>query len=130
VNNCDSITAGVPQCPNTRPFVVQIRRSINGAPDPRLLVAAAPLSHDNNPLVVSFESAEFDDVPLEPGTYFGMFAPQQTTDAGILLSSAEGYVAGIAPIGTVTPAGSTLDAANYAAVRIIARPVKKGSHGY
>jgi hypothetical protein len=57
VNNCKSIISGVPQCPNALPFVVQIRRSINGMPDPSLLIAAAPLSHDNNPLIVSFESA-------------------------------------------------------------------------
>jgi hypothetical protein len=42
VNNCATITSGVPQCPNALPFVVQIRRSVNGAPDPRLVVAAAP----------------------------------------------------------------------------------------
>lgn len=128
INNCRSISSGVPQCPNTLPFVVQIRRSVNGVPDPSLLVAAAPLSHDNDPLVVSFESAEFDDIPLEPGTYFALFAPQQAADAGVLLGSARGYVSGITAIGTVSPTGSSLDPANYAAVQIIAKPVKKGAH--
>jgi len=128
VNNCSSIIAGVPQCPNTLPFVVQIRRSVNGLPDPNLLVAAAPLTHDNDPLTVSFEWAKFDDIPLEPGTYFALFAPQQATDAGFLLSSAKDYVAGITTIGYVSPTGSSLDTANYAAVQIIARAVKKGTH--
>jgi hypothetical protein len=67
---------------------------------------------------------------LEAGTYFAIFAPQQATDAGILLASAQGYTAGITALGTVTPAGSTLDPANYAAVQIIARPFKKGAHAH
>lgn len=125
VNNCDSILSGVPQCPNTRPFVVQIRRSVNGAPDPRLVVAAAPLTHDNDPLVVSFESARFDGIPLAAGTYFAIFAPQQAGDAGFLIGSAPGYTPGITAVGTITPAGSTFDAAAHTAVRIVARPVRR-----
>jgi hypothetical protein len=125
VNNCDSILSGVPQCPNTRPFVVQIRRSVNGAPDPRLVVAAAPLTHDNDPLVVSFESARFDAIPLEAGTYFAIFTPQQAGDAGFLIGSALGYAPGITAVGTITPAGSTFDAAAHTAVRIVARPVRR-----
>lgn len=125
VNNCDSILSGVPQCPNTRPFVVQIRRSVNGAPDPRLVVAAAPLTHDNDPLVISFESARFDDIPLEAGTYFAIFTPQQAGDAGFLVGSVLGYTPGIAAVGTITPAGSTFDAAAHTAVRIVARPVRR-----
>jgi hypothetical protein len=128
VNNCASIISGVPQCPHTRPFVVQIRREVDGRPDPRLVVAAAPLSHDNDPLIVSFESAEFDDVPLEAGTYFALFAPQQAADGGLLLATAPGYIAGITALGTVNPFGSALDPANHAAVQIIARPVDKGRH--
>jgi len=130
VNNCDQISAGVPQCPNTRPFVVQIRRSINGMPDPRLLIAAAPLSHDNDPLTVSFESASFNDIPLEAGTYFAIIAPQQAGDAGIILSSVllpsgQRYVAGITVLGNVSPTGSTVEPAYHAAVKIIARPVTR-----
>jgi hypothetical protein len=123
VNNCATITSGVPQCPNALPFVVQIRRSVNGAPDPRLVVAAAPLSHDNNPLAVSFESASFDNIPLEAGTYFAVFAPQQAGDGGLLLSTAPGFVAGITAIGEVRPSGSVLNPANHAAVQVIARAV-------
>lgn len=128
INNCRSIISGVPQCPNALPFVVQIRRSVNGMPDPSLLIAATPLSHDNDPLIVSFESAEFDDVPLEAGTYFALFAPQQAADAGFLLGSAQGFVSGITVIGHVSPTGSSLDTANFAAVQIIARSVEKGTH--
>ena len=121
VNNCATITSGVPQCPNALPFVVQIRRSVNGAPDPRLVVAAAPLSHDNNPLAVSFESASFDNIPLEAGTYFAVFAPQQAGDGGLLLSTAPGFVAGITAIGEVRPSGNILNPADHAAVQVIAR---------
>jgi hypothetical protein len=126
INNCNSIISGVPQCPNTLPFVVQIRRSINGLPDPSLLIAATPLSHDNDPLTVSFESAELNDVPLEAGTYFALFAPQQAGDAGLLLGTATGFVAGLTTIGFVNLTGSSFTSATFAAVRIIARPVQPG----
>ena len=124
VNNCSVIVAGVPQCPNTLPFVVQIRRSINGVPDPRLLIAATPLTHDNDPLTVSMENAALDDVPLEPGSYFALFAPQQDSDAGLLLSNANGgtYQAGMTTIGVVTSTGSFADT-NFVAVRIVAKNV-------
>ena len=123
MNNCAVIVA-VPQCPNTLPFVVQIRRSINGAPDPRLLIAAVPLTHDNDPLTVSMESAALDDVPLEPGTYFALFAPQTASDGGFLLSNANGgaYQAGMTTIGVVTSTGSFADT-NFVAVRIVAKVV-------
>lgn len=123
MNNCAVIVA-VPQCPNTLPFVVQIRRSVNGAPDPRLLIAAVPLTHDNDPLTVSMESAALDDVPLEPGTYFALFAPQTGSDGGCLLSNANGgaYQAGMTTIGVVTSTGSFADT-NFVAVRIVAKVV-------
>jgi hypothetical protein len=126
INNCRSIISGVPQCPNTLPFVVQIRRSINGSPDPSLLIAATPLSHDNDPLTVSFESAQLNDVPLEAGTYFALFAPQQAGDAGFLLGTADGFVAGLTTLGFVNLTGSSFASENFAAVRIIARPVQRG----
>ncbi|VTU30865.1 hypothetical protein H6CHR_03485 [Variovorax sp. PBL-H6] len=129
VNNCAVMIAGVPQCPNTLPFVVQIRRSINGAPDPRLLIAAVPLTHDNDPLTVSMESAALDEVPLEPGTYFALFAPQQESDAGFLLSNANGgaYQAGMTTIGIVTFSGSFADT-GFVAVRIAAKVVPLHKH--
>jgi len=129
VNNCSMIVAGVPQCPNTLPFVVQIRRSINGVPDPRLLIAATPLTHDNDPLTVSMEDASLDDVPLEPGTYFALFAPQQESDGGFLLSNANGgaYQAGMTTIGFVTSTGSSAET-NSVAVRIVAKVVHRPDH--
>ena len=129
VNNCGVVIAGIPQCPNTLPFVVQIRRSINGAPDPRLLVAAVPLTHDNDPLTVSMERAALEDVPLEPGTYFALFAPQQESDVGFLLSNANGgaFQAGLTTIGVVTSTGSFIDT-NFVAVRIAAKVVHHRMH--
>jgi hypothetical protein len=50
---------------------------LNGAPDPRLLIAAVPLSHDSNPLVVSIEPASFENLPLAPRTHFAVFALPQ-----------------------------------------------------
>jgi hypothetical protein len=124
VNNCRAIVGGVPQCPNTLPLVVQIRRSINGVPDPRLLIAATPLSDDDDPLTFSLESAELEDVPLEPGTYFVLFSPQQESDAGMLLASANagGFLAGETAVGFVTPTGSPTVTIPVA-VRIVAKVV-------
>lgn len=124
VNNCAQIVAGVPQCPNTLPFVFQIRRSVDGAPDPRFVVAAAPLTHDRDPLTVRFETASLDNVILEPGRYFAIIAPQQVIDSGFVLANSIGYAARITPVGIVSPTGSTVDPANRTAVRILARPVK------
>lgn len=87
VNNCHTIVAGTPQCPETRPFTVQIHPAAgNGEPDPSTVLAAFPLSHDNDPLAVSYESA-MTHLKLEPGSYFVMFVPHDE-DGGILLRSA------------------------------------------
>lgn len=123
VNNCASIVAGVPYCPNTLPFVFQIRRSVNGAPDPTFVVAAAPLTNDRDPLTVSFETASLGNVVLEPGRYFAIIAPQQAIDSGFVLANSIGYAARITPVGIVSPTGSTVDPANRTAVRILARAV-------
>jgi len=128
VNNCAQIIAGVPQCPNTLPFVFQIRRSVDGAPDPRFVVAAAPLTHDRDPLTVRFETASLGNVILEPGRYFAIIAPQQVIDSGFVLANSIGYAARITPVGIVSPTGSTVDPANRTAVRILARPVKPKPH--
>jgi len=131
LNNCRAIGAGVPECPDTRPLVVQIRREVNGAPDPVLVVAAVPLSDDADPLTVSFESASLDDVVLEPGTYYALFAPQQALDGGFLLGqqSAVGYLAGVATVGYVSPERAFSEPA-MVAVQVIAKPVRrhKGRH--
>jgi hypothetical protein len=92
LNNCVIITAGVPQCPNTLPFTVQIRPSVNGAPDPTTVLASFVLSHDNNPLVVSYESVAIN-LPLEPGSYFALFS-LQGNDVGFLLGGLTYYSGG------------------------------------
>src|SRR5947208_1461926 len=52
VNNCATIFTGVPQCPDTLPFIVQIRRSVGGIPDRSTVLASFTLSHDNDPFLV------------------------------------------------------------------------------
>ncbi len=82
VNNCVSIIAGEPQCPDTSPFVVQIRPAVGGIPGPNTLMGTFVLSHDDDPLAVSFESAEVGLI-LEPGTYFALFAPGEPDEGGL-----------------------------------------------
>lgn len=86
LNNCRAISEGVPDCPNTMPLRVQLRPSLGGLPDPSRLLASFTLSHDNDPLNVSFESAPMR-VLLGPGSYFALFAAQGS-DTGFLLTSA------------------------------------------
>jgi hypothetical protein len=125
LNNCLGIFLGVPMCPATSPLIVQIRPSLNGAPDPSIVLATFILSHDNDPLVVSYESASFR-LPLDAGTYFALFAPQGG-DRGFVLGSASdpfGYTAGSVQFGFLNPqTGSSLSAPQFGAVRILAEPV-------
>lgn len=119
VNNCQAISMNVPHCPNTRPFTVQIRPSIGGVPDTDEIIDSFVLSHDDNPLVVSYETTT-PNIVLMPGTYFALFAPQGA-DAGFLLSSAQdpfSYMAGVATIGFVRPE-SAFSGSGFAAVRIL-----------
>jgi hypothetical protein len=121
INNCEAIIEGVPQCPDTLPITVQIRPSVNGAPDPYTIIATFELSHDDDPLVVSYESAA-PNLELGAGEYFALFAPQQG-DVGFVLAGASDpfeYRARLTMIGTVDPttgASSTTEA--FAAVRIL-----------
>lgn len=104
VNNCNSIISGVPQCPTTLPFTVQIRPSTNGVPDASTVLASFVLSHDNNPLVVSYESVAIN-LTLQVGSYFALFAPQGN-DGGFLLGTASApfnYEAGLTNIGFLDP---------------------------
>ena len=87
VNNCMTIISGVPQCPDPSPLAVQIRPSDGGVPDLDTVLGTFPLSHDDDPLVVSYESAE-TNLTLQPGTYFAMFTSTETDEAGYLLSIA------------------------------------------
>jgi hypothetical protein len=85
VNNCDQIISGEPICPGTLPFTVQIRPSLNGVPDLSNIIRSFVLSHDNDPLTISYEFVA-PDLLLEPGVYFALFAPQDF-DGGFLLES-------------------------------------------
>lgn len=127
VNNCVSIIDGVPQCPHTLPFIVEVRPSVNGVPDASTVLATFVLSDDQDPLTVSFEAVATHLV-LEAGTYFAIFGTQTPADAGDLLSTAPGYQAGLTILGFVDPTGGRAPFAStlFAAVRILGQPL--GDH--
>lgn len=125
LNNCASIIAGVPQCPNPSPLTVQIRPATTlGVPDTSTVLASFTLSHDNDPLTVSYESVAIN-LLLQPGTYFALFAPSpgDTDDVGLLLSQATvpfNYLAGSIEEGALRPLFSTASVSTqFAAVRIL-----------
>jgi len=124
VNNCGSIIAGSPQCPGTLPLTVQIRPSRNGIPDAATVLASFALSHDDDPLVISYESVA-PNLTLRPGNYFAMFAPQGS-DAGFLLGNASDpfrYQAGSIRFGIFDPGtGIPRAETNMGAVRILGVP--------
>jgi hypothetical protein len=124
LNNCGSIDRGSPQCPGTLPFTVQIRRSTNGIPDPATVLASFALSHDDDPLVVSYESVA-PNLTLEAGSYFALFA-SQGSDAGFLLDNAIdpfNYQAGATTFGFFNPGTGTSSAgAGQGAVRVLGAP--------
>jgi hypothetical protein len=124
LNNCESIVGGVPQCPGTLPFTVQIRPSTNGIPDAATVLASFPLSHDDDPLVISYESVA-PNLTLGPGRYFALFAPQ-ASDVGFLMGGASdpfNYVAGLITLGFFNPtSGTSIGAAGFGAVRILGAP--------
>jgi hypothetical protein len=98
VNNCETILAGVPQCPDTAPLVVQIVPvSGDGLPDVQNVLATFVLSHDNDPLTLSYESVN-PNLQLDAGTYFALFG-SQNEDVGALLANAPGYDAGVTTMG-------------------------------
>jgi hypothetical protein len=97
VNNCETILAGVPQCPVTAPLVVQIVPSVEGLPDVQNVLATFVLSHDNDPLTFSYESVN-PNLQLGAGTYFALFGAQNE-DVGSLLANAPGYDAGVTTMG-------------------------------
>lgn len=125
LNNCKDITAGVPQCPGTLPFMVQVRPSVNGVPDASTVLASFAMSHDDDPLVVSYESVAIS-LTLEPGRYFALFVPQGN-DEGAILSDASApfeYRAGNITVGFLNPltGASTAETEAEAAVRILGIP--------
>jgi hypothetical protein len=121
VNNCRSITAGVPDCPNTKPIIVQIHPDKNGVPDPARVLATIELSHDNDPLTVTFESAR-THLSLLAGTYYAFFTTQQPEDSGYILAAAQVpfvYQSGLAPFGYVTSSQPPFTTITFGAVRIL-----------
>jgi hypothetical protein len=126
LNNCASIVGGVPQCPDALPLTVQIRPSVAGLPDPSTVLATLVLSHDDDPLLVSYESVS-PNLKLEPGEYFALFAPQQEQDVGFVLASTNEYRAGIVTMGFLDPTSGDASASDqFAAVRIAGHSLGAG----
>lgn len=122
VNNCISFIEGVPMCPNTLPLTVQIRpATMSGVPDASTVLASFTLSHDNDPLTVSYESVAIN-LLLQPGSYFVLFAPQGT-DQGFLLAQATvpfNYQAGLIQMGVLNLLTSNASVSSlFGAVRIL-----------
>ncbi|GET35352.1 PEP-CTERM sorting domain-containing protein [Microseira wollei] len=124
VNNCGTIILGQPDCPNTLPFTVQIHSSLNGVPDLSNTIKNFTLSHDNDPLVISYESVALN-LLLEPGVYFALFAPQGS-DSGFLLENISNppYRGELVTIGgfNFVGSGAFVDERRTSAVRILGVP--------
>jgi len=122
-NNCRAVVAGIPQCPGTRPFNIQIRPARGGGPDPSRVIATIVLSHDDDPLVVSYESAA-PQIVLSEGTYFALIVPEGD-DEGFLLGSASDpfdYRADLATFGFLdSTSGQAFSFDGFGAVRILGR---------
>ena len=104
-SRCVIPDSGVPQCSSPDPLIVQIRPSINGVPDASTVLASFVLSHDNDPLVVSYESVAVN-LTLQPGSYFALFVAQ-ADNAGLFLGSATSpfnYLAPLINVGSLNPA--------------------------
>lgn len=104
------------------PFTVEIRPSLNDGPDPNTVLATYTLSHDNDPFVVSYESATMNLI-LGAGTYFALFA-SQGDDGGYLLASASdpfAYQSGLVRMGVLDPTTGFVypTAEQFGAVRIL-----------
>src|SRR6266702_1699237 len=69
--------------PGTRPFKVDILKSTNGVPDPSHILRTFVLTSDNDPTVISYESATIS-LLLRPGSYFALFAPQGDDEGYII----------------------------------------------
>jgi hypothetical protein len=118
-NNCGEISAGVPNCPNASPLMVEIRPANDGRPDPNIVIASFSLTDDLDPLVMSYESVHLN-LLLPAGTYFALFAPATPADAGVILGTTNDYHAGLVPGGTVDPGSSaTFTPGLFLAVRIL-----------
>lgn len=125
LNNCATIIAGVPLCSATSPFIVQIRPAVGGLPDPDVVLGTFVLSHDDEPLVISYESAQVG-LTLGPGDYFALFAPapDDPDDVGFLLHRAQhpfSFQSGDLAIGFLDPitGAASISSPLGAAVRIL-----------
>lgn len=85
-NNCARFTEFVPDCPDTQPLTVEVRPAQGAVPDPVRVLASFELSHDDNPLVYSYEFVN-PSLVLEAGPYFALFGAQGD-DVGHILTSA------------------------------------------
>jgi hypothetical protein len=79
---------------------VQVRRSVTGMPDPTGVLGSFTLSHDNDPLEVSYESAA-PQLTLEPGVYFALFAPQ--AEPAFWLGTEVNYSPAVTTVGFLNP---------------------------
>ena len=121
VNNCGAINAGVPDCPNTKPLVVQIHPDKNGAPDPAVVLATIELSHDNDPLTVAFESAH-PHLTLPVGRYYAIFTTQRPEDQATIITAAQDpfeYRFGLASFGFLSSSRPPSTEIVFGAVRIL-----------
>src|SRR5688500_1830047 len=120
-SRCVSTEEGVPLCSSPSPLIVQIHPSVNGVPDASTVLASFVLSHDNDPLVVSYESVAIN-LLLQPGTYFALFVPQ-ADNAGLFLGSATSpfnYQAEVINIGALDPSSQdSVVLQTFGAVRIL-----------
>lgn len=133
VNSCESILGGVPQCVPASPITVQIRPAIgqvpDAGPDPDRIIASFVLSHDDEPVTVSFESATFE-LPLPAGTYYALFTLPPGEGGDILIAAQRPFVfsAGSATFGALDPATNFSGSfVSEGAVRVTASPVPEPS---
>ena len=126
LNNCINIVAGVADCPDRQPFIVQIRPATSdGLPDPSVVLATYQLSDDRDPLLVSFEAVSVR-LKLRAGTYFALFGAQRRGDRGMLLINAQipfAFEADHIPFGSIRRGLPFIDETGFAAaaVRILGR---------
>ena len=103
---------------------VQIRRSVNGVPDPSTVLATFVLSDDGDPSVVSYESVAVH-LKLRAGSYFALFAPPPSDEGSLLCcaSSPFTYRADLVPTGFLNPTSGVSSASpgEYLATRILGR---------
>ena len=133
VNSCESIIGGVPKCVSASSISVEIRPAGSGdaeaGPDRDTLLASFELSHDDNPFLVSFESASVR-LPLEPGAYFALFA-LPAGEGGFILDSAQDpfpYRALTTTFGALDPRSGLSRAFDLrGAVQVTATPVPEPS---